>query len=323
MGTHPIFESDFDCLTVKMPATNLTEDEQLEAFFMENISSSQTAILAMETLNKAIEIDKGSNTVMELVDRLKTVRKMLDKFDTVPQKTSIQSGTDLFLRFTTHMVQNILHVESDIGRVKKALVDHGADCIKNMKCLREKAANEARKFIPDSASILTHGNSRAVIDVLKNAYQEGKVKKIYYTMDASGNTEMREFMDEMQQNGVECYEVLTRTVAYLMERVDLVLIGAEAVVESGSVISAVGSYGIAMAAHVHKKEFYVVCESFKFIRSYPMKQIEVEQQHKYLNGGKEHPISDLTPAEFITLLITDLGPLTPEAVGHHLIKLYT
>ena len=42
-----------------MPATNLTEDEQLEAFFMENISSSQTAILAMETLNKAIEIDKG------------------------------------------------------------------------------------------------------------------------------------------------------------------------------------------------------------------------------------------------------------------------
>ena len=53
-------------------------------------------------------------------------------------------------------------------------------------------------------------------------------------MDASGNTEMREFMDEMQQNGVECYEVLTRTVAYLMERVDLVLIGAEAVVESGS-----------------------------------------------------------------------------------------
>ena len=94
---------------------------------------------------------------MELVDRLKTVRKMLDKFDTVPQKTSIQSGTDLFLRFTTHMVQNILHVESDIGRVKKALVDHGADCIKNMKCLREKAASEARKFIPDSASILTHG----------------------------------------------------------------------------------------------------------------------------------------------------------------------
>ena len=60
------------------------------------------------------------------------------------------------------------------------------------------------------------------------------MKKIYYTMDASGNAEMREFMDEMQKNGVECYEVLTRTVAYLMERVDLVLIGAEAVVESGS-----------------------------------------------------------------------------------------
>lgn len=48
------------------------------------------------------------------------------------------------------------------------------------------------------------------------------------------NQKMNIFMSEMKNSGVECYEVLTRSVAYLMERVDLVLIGAEAVVESGS-----------------------------------------------------------------------------------------
>ena len=48
-----------------------------------------------------------------------------------------------------------------------------------------------------------------------------------------------------------------------MERVDIVLLGAEAVVESGAVVSAMGSYGIAIAAHVHKIPFYIICESFK------------------------------------------------------------
>lgn len=104
---------------------------------------------------------------MELVHRLDDVRKLIDQLQKIPQKTSIKSGTELFLRFTTLMVQDIFHSESDIDRVKQALVDRGADCIKNMKCCRQKAANEARKFIPDSACILTHGHSRAVIDVLK------------------------------------------------------------------------------------------------------------------------------------------------------------
>jgi len=54
-----------------------------------------------------------------------------------------------------------------------------------------------------------------------------------------------------------------------------------------------------------------------------MKQSEVDQKHKYLNGDEEHPEADLTPARFVTLLITDLGALTPPAVSHHLIKLYT
>ena len=51
-----------------------------------------------------------------------------------------------------------------------------------------------------------------------------------------------------------------------------------------------------------------------------MKQKDVEQRHKYCDGDDRHPVADLTPANFITLLITDLGPLTPPAVGHHLIS---
>ena len=66
---------------------------------------------------------------MELVDRLKKVRNMIDELEDIPQKISIKSGTELFLRFTTLRVQNILHSESDIGKIKKEL----GICCKNKR----------------------------------------------------------------------------------------------------------------------------------------------------------------------------------------------
>ena len=51
--------------------------------------------------------------------------------------------------------------------------------------------------------------------------------------------------------------------------------------------------------------------------------MKITYKHKYLYNDAEHPEADLTPAKFVTLLLTDLGALTPPAVSHHLIKLYT
>jgi translation initiation factor eIF-2B subunit alpha len=91
-----------------------------------------------------------------------------------------------------------------------------------------------------------------------------------------------------------------------MHKVDMVLVGAEAVVENGGIVSRVptcslsrpplknrmrqlpllifcthartlqiGTYGIAIMAQAHKKPFYVAAESFKFTRLYPLNQVSV------------------------------------------------
>ena len=39
------------------------------------------------------------------------------------------------------------------------------------------------------------------------------------------------------------------------------------------------------------------------MRSYPLKQADVDQEHKY-NESSDHPCADLTPAQFVTLLVT-------------------
>lgn len=72
--------------------------------------------------------------------------------------------------------------------------------------------------------------------------------------------------------GVPCTVVLDSAVAYVMDRVDLVLVGSEAVVESGGLINAVGSYQAALIAKAAKVPFYALAESYKFLRLFPLSQ---------------------------------------------------
>lgn len=107
-----------------------------------------------------------------------------------------------------------------------------------------------------------------------------------------------------------------------------------------AVLEQLGTYQLALAAHAHKKPFYVAAESYKFSRLYyPLTQgdlrdavpqlplqkpAEEEASTRRLPQGValDNPAVDFTPARFITLLITDLGVLTPAAVSDELIRLY-
>ncbi len=64
-------------------------------------------------------------------------------------------------------------------------------------------------------------------------------------------------------------------VASVMSRVDIVLSGAEAVVESGGIISQIGTYQNALVARALAKPFYVLAESFRFLRDFPLTQDDV------------------------------------------------
>ena len=83
----------------------------------------QTSILAMETLIKAIEIDKTSNTLMNLIEKLGHVQKLVQNVPDTPKKMSIKSGTELFVKFTTRMALDIIQEESNFDKVKQTLIN--------------------------------------------------------------------------------------------------------------------------------------------------------------------------------------------------------
>ena len=64
-----------------------------------------------------------------------------------------------------------------------------------------------------------------------------------------------------------------QAVGYIMEKVDLVLVGAHGVVESGGIINKLGTSTVAIVASTMSKPLYVAVESHKFVRIFPINQV--------------------------------------------------
>ncbi len=127
--------------------------------------------------------------------------------------------------------------------------------------------------------------------------------------------------------------VVDASIARIMHEVDTVIFGAEGIVENGGVINTVGTFQIAMVAQQLRVPVYVVAESFKFVRHFPLSQNDVPQVAQIqLSPELQALVSDSVdvvqhthdycPPKYITLLFTDLGILTPSAVSDTLIRLY-
>lgn len=287
----------------------LREEEDLSA-----------GIAAIKTLLHVLENNK-SETVQELDSNFQTTIDIMRNTD-VPV-TAVASGCELFLRFITFAKLDYKTFEE----CKNVMLHRGKIFMKKLTNARGKIAKLVTTFITDDSKILVHSKSRVVLKAMEHAVSQHKHFQVFVTyssLDGSG----KEMAHDLETLGIPCTTILDSAVGYIMEQVDMVMIGAEGVVESGGIINKIGSFSMAICAKEMKKPFYVLTESFKFTRLYPLNQQDLPNEFKYTSGhlnkdlSKEHPLVDYTPPSYITLLFTDLGILTPSAVSDELIKLY-
>uniref|UniRef100_A0A8B9Q847 Eukaryotic translation initiation factor 2B subunit alpha n=1 Tax=Apteryx owenii TaxID=8824 RepID=A0A8B9Q847_APTOW len=218
---------------------------------------------------------------------------------------------------------------TDYSTCKEIMIERGEIFLRRVSLSRNKIAKLCHPFIRDGARILTHAYSRVVLRVLEAAVESKKRFSIYVT-ESQPDQAGQKMAKALRKLNIPVTVILDAAVGYIMEKVDLVLVGAEGVVESGGIINKIGTNQIAVCAKAQNKPFYVVAESFKFVRLFPLNQQDVPDKFKYKadtlktsqNLTEEHPWIDYTSPSLITLLFTDLGVLTPSAVSDELIKLY-
>ncbi|XP_011148255.1 translation initiation factor eIF-2B subunit alpha isoform X1 [Harpegnathos saltator] len=299
------------------------EKDEIRQYFndiIRNETDVSAGMAAIRTLLKVLERSK-SETVQEL--RI-CLQDAIDAIcSTENPVTPIASGSELFLRFITLATLDT----PSFAVCKRIMLDRGKVFYEKLVAARGKIAKVAAQFITDGSIILTHSKSRVVLQAMKEAAASNKIFEVYVTSSSPDNSG-EEMCQNLTKLGISCTVILDSAMGYVMEKVDMVMVGAEGVAESGGVINKIGTYTMAICAREMKKPFYVLTESFKFSRIYPLNQVDLPNEFKYTsstlskNLEKEHPLVDYTPPQYINLLFTDLGILTPSAVSDELIKLY-
>jgi methylthioribose-1-phosphate isomerase len=197
------------------------------------------------------------------------------------------------------------------------------------------AANEAMgrhgaTLMPASGGVLTHCNAGALatcgygtaLGVIRAAVAAGK--QIHVFAD-----ETRPFLQgarltawELMKDGIPTTVIADNMAGAMMRqgKIKAVVVGADRIAANGDVANKIGTYTVAVLAREHNIPFYVAAPwSTVDMNTLTGDQIPIEQRSpKEIthHGGKqmapdgvlvENPAFDVTPAKYVTAIITELG----------------
>ncbi|KAF8654224.1 hypothetical protein AX16_003748 [Volvariella volvacea WC 439] len=229
----------------------------------DEISMPLAAILALTELIQ----NSSAGTMFELVKELNDGAEALRQQTSNP--ISLNAGCELFIAFVTLFP----HVSSNFADLKTELIRQGRQYAEEALSYRQKIAELAVGFIKDGSVILTHSYSRVVMRTLLLAHKKKRIS--VFVTEARPRGLGIKTAEALSAAGVPATVILDSAVAYVMDKVDFVLVGSEAVVESGGLINAVGSNQIAIIARAANKPFYALAESYKFHRLFPLSQYDL------------------------------------------------
>ena len=188
--------------------------------------------------------------------------------------------------------------------------------------------------VPAEARVLTHCNAGALatggygsaLGVVRAAVEAGKRVAVYAD-------ETRPFLQgarltawELVRDGIETTVITDSMSGSLMRagRVDLVVVGADRIAANGDVANKIGTYTVAVLAHVHGIPFYVAAPVSTIDLSTPDGSgipIEERDAREITHMGSTqltpeganvwNPAFDVTPAEYVAGIITEHGVCRP------------
>jgi len=187
-------------------------------------------------------------------------------------------------------------------------------------------------LLPKEGGVLTHCNAGALatcgygsaLGVVRSAVAAGANIRVYAD-------ETRPFLQgarltawEMMHDGIPTTVLCDNMAATLMRqgKIQAVIVGADRIAANGDVANKIGTYGVAILAKEHGLPFYVAAPWSTVDTATPDgEHIEIEQRaarEVTHHGGTqqtphdvdiENPAFDVTPAKYVTAIITERGVL--------------
>jgi methylthioribose-1-phosphate isomerase len=199
--------------------------------------------------------------------------------------------------------------------------------IDRAQAMRMRRAELAADLIDDGDTVLTHCNISGEMVMIGNACKRLNKSVQFFA------TETRPYLQgarltawELSMEGFPVTLITDNAVAKVMAegKINLVITGADRCAANGDIVNKIGTYQIALAAKEHHIPFYVLAKPSLNIKSGPDIPIEERDPMELLSyGGSRiapagveayYPCFDLTPAEYISKIVTFDGVFAPTAL---------
>lgn len=209
----------------------------------------------------------------------------------------------------------------DARILKETTIIAAEQFIKNSEKALDRIASIGSKRIEDGDTVMTHCNSTAAIKVIKAAWDEGKKIRVVAS-EARPRYQGHITVRQLADHGIPTTLIVDSAVRAVMKKIDNVIVGADSIAANGAVINKIGTSQIALCANEARVRFLVAAETYKFHpdtllgETVPIENRSVEEVADPLEfKGVDiwNPAFDVTPAEYIDLIITEKGVIPPQA----------
>ncbi|KAJ3416103.1 translation initiation factor eIF-2B subunit alpha [Chytridiales sp. JEL 0842] len=235
----------------------MTDIHQLLANIVKQNPEMSLPVAAVKALTESVKNEKAS-TMSEFMQKLTSASNSLK--NTQPRNYSIIAGCESFLKF----LNNTSHDVVNLDIFKQRVLQFGENFIHNASTYRTQIANLGVQLIKDDTVILLHSYSRVVMTLLERAVQ---LKRRFSVVVAESRPSMNgvRAAKELRALKIPVALIPDSAIAHVMEQIDLVLVGAEGVVENGGLINQTGTFGVAVVAKAAGIPFYAVTERYAHI----------------------------------------------------------
>ncbi|HDM92566.1 MAG TPA: ribose 1,5-bisphosphate isomerase [Candidatus Korarchaeota archaeon] len=253
----------------------------------------------------------------ELKDALLEAARIL--VSTRPTAVSLPNA----IRFVVVRALDAYDKGADVNELREIIKTSAEDFIENSKTAIERIAEFGARRIRDGDRVMTHCHSTAAVSVLLKAWEQGKRFEVFST-ETRPRFQGRITAALLADAGIPVTMIVDSAARYFMESMDAVIVGADAVAANGAVVNKIGTSAIALAAHEARVNFFVAAETYKFSPETmlgslikieerdPTEVVDKEYLGQHPNVRVRNPAFDVTPPEYIDIIITERGVIPPQ-----------
>lgn len=231
--------------------------------------------------------------------------------------------TAVSLPNAVHIIMDGLGGATGPADARSALVSRADGFIDSSRHAVEKIAVFGARHIRDGDVILTHCNSEAALGCIIEAHRSGKSIEVFAT-EVRPRNQGHITIRTLDDAGIKTNFIVDSAVRSFISDVDVVFVGADAVTVNGAVVNKIGTSQVAHTAKEARVNVVVAAETYKFApRTIIGELIAIEERlpdevlpaaiaRTLPHVTVRNPAFDVTPAEYIDLIVTEAGAIPPQ-----------